>query len=287
MSVLSGWQRGGWYPERFVWVAIGVVLVISAHLLPALCRGLPIAVCCVGAVLWAACMATACFGHATFFLLAQQHAGQDRAASLIPVVTMSPAPSGRSMTAIMTERAKVTNALAVANVRRCTRDCPALQVSRVSLAAKLESLDAEADQARRRQVVDDRDAARRETLLGDPVTTRLATILGTTVTHIDLVSGLAFAAVLEGVACLLWTIALRSLPRVAVSTEDGHASVTARHATVSTPFTPAQTEVTQLARDIAAGHVRATVADIRRHLRCSQAKAAALRRQLRDGAIAS
>ncbi len=23
MSVLSGWQRGGWYPERFVWVEIG------------------------------------------------------------------------------------------------------------------------------------------------------------------------------------------------------------------------------------------------------------------------
>ncbi|OWJ56161.1 hypothetical protein BWU74_31940 [Paraburkholderia caledonica] len=183
------------------------VLVISAHLLPALCRGAPIAALHRRSAVWAACMATACFGHATFFLLAQQHAGQDRAASLMPVVTAIPAASGRSMTAIMTERAKVTNAPAIANVRLCTAGCPALQVSRVALAAKLEALDAEADEARRRQVADDRDAARREALLGDPVTTWPATILGTTVTHIDLVSGLAFAAVLEGVACLLWTIA--------------------------------------------------------------------------------
>ncbi|WP_180721262.1 hypothetical protein [Paraburkholderia largidicola] len=41
-------------------------------------------------------------------------------------------------------------------------------------------------------------------------------------------------------------------------------------------------EITQLARDVAAGHVRPTVADIRRHLRCSQAKASALRRQLAE-----
>jgi hypothetical protein len=39
-------------------------------------------------------------------------------------------------------------------------------------------------------------------------------------------------------------------------------------------------EVAQLARDIAAGRVRATVVDIRRHLGCSQARAVALRRLL-------
>lgn len=50
MSVLSGWQRGGWYPERCMG-GDRCVLVISAHLLPALCRGAPIAVRCIGAVL--------------------------------------------------------------------------------------------------------------------------------------------------------------------------------------------------------------------------------------------
>jgi hypothetical protein len=38
--------------------------------------------------------------------------------------------------------------------------------------------------------------------------------------------------------------------------------------------------VTRLIQDVAAGRVRPTVADIRRHLGCSQAKATRLRRQL-------
>ena len=38
LSILSGWQRGGTLPERLVWIAIGVVLVATAHLLPALVR---------------------------------------------------------------------------------------------------------------------------------------------------------------------------------------------------------------------------------------------------------
>jgi hypothetical protein len=41
LSVLAGWQRGGSLAERLVWVAIGVVLVVSAHLLPALVRESP------------------------------------------------------------------------------------------------------------------------------------------------------------------------------------------------------------------------------------------------------
>ena len=40
--------------------------------------------------------------------------------------------------------------------------------------------------------------------------------------------------------------------------------------------------VTRLARDVAAGLVRPTVADIRLHLGCSQAKALALRRRLAE-----
>jgi hypothetical protein len=104
--------------------------------------------------------------------------------------------------------------------------------------------------------------------------------------QIDLVSGLTFAAVFEGVACLLRTIALHS-PRAVASTlpvlngiANSHAAVTVLDTPVSEPVIPAESEVTRLARDIAAGHVRATVADIHRHLRCSQAKATSLRRQL-------
>ncbi|KHK54107.1 hypothetical protein PI87_16450 [Ralstonia sp. A12] len=303
LSVLAGWQRGGSLAERLMWLSIGVVLVASAHLLPALVRDSPYRVRAVAGVLWLACMATACFGHASFFLLAQRHAGDLRAVA-VPVVES--ASTGRSLTAVMGERASVTARLAAANTQRCTGNCTTLEARRVTLTAKLDALDAEAGDIQRQQTADDRAVARRDALVADPVTARLAVLLGTTVTRIDLVSGLAFAAVLEGVACLLWTIALRSRPPVPDAVPDvvsvtvshppvvashepesgSHKVETGRHPPVSEPFTPLpasdppDADVTQLAQDVVAGRVRPTVADIRRHLGCSQARALALRRQL-------
>lgn len=286
MSVLAGWQRGGDLPERLVWVAIGAVLVVGAHLLPALCRSSPLSVRCVGGLLWVTCMATACFGHATFFVLAQQHAGERRASS-VPAVSNG-VLAGRGLTAIMTDRATVIRQLAVADSLRCERDCPALRVRRVALAARLDALNVEAEDVRRQQAADDRRIEQRDALAADPVTTKLAGVLGTTVSRVDLLSGLAFAAVLEGVACLLWSLALRpaqstvAVPPVGHTTGSGHVCVTPSHGFVTAPVTPADTEIARLARDVAAGNVRATVSDIRRYLGCSQAKATAFRRQLAE-----
>lgn len=310
LSVLAGWQRGGSLAERLVWVAISIVLVASAHLLPALVRDSRYQVRAVAGVLWAASMLTACYGHTTFFLLAQRHAGELRVAA-VPVVAS--APTGRSLTTVMVDRAAVTGLLATANAQRCSRNCTALEARRVVLTAKLDALEAEAGETRRRQLAEDRTEERRDALVADPVTARLAALLGTTATRVDLLSGLVFAAVLEGVACLLWTITLSS-PRqdpavsavmtpIAVS----HPPITVSHACepeshvpesgsheaapetltpVSTPVTPLpanespDSDVTQLAQDVASGRVRPTVSDIRRHLACSQARAIALRRQL-------
>ncbi|AXV85779.1 hypothetical protein [Ralstonia solanacearum] len=304
LSVLAGWQRGGSLAERLVWVALGVVLVASAHLLPALVRDSPGRMRAVAGVLWLACMATACFGHLTFFVLAQRHTGELRA-SATPVPKAGSA--GRSLTAVMAERATVIAQLATAKARRCPHDCAGLEARRVTLTAKLDALDVEAGEIRRRQSADDRAEARRDAVVADPVTARLATLLGTTVTRVDLLSGLVFAAVLEGVACLLWTVTLRSRsavgeisPVVAPVTVSqrpvtashvpefgSHEAETERHAPASEPVTvtPLSTgepnpDVTQLAHAIAAGQVRPTVADIRRYLGCSQARAATLRRQL-------
>ena len=320
LSVLAGWQRGGLLPERVVWVAVGVVLVISAQLLPALIRGAPLVVRSAGSVLWIACLATACYGHAVFFVLAQEHAG-DRRASTATAASFPQA--GRSLTEAMSERATVTRQLAFARAQRCARDCPTLDARRTTLAAKLDALDAERDDIRRRQAEDDSVTAQRDALRADPVTSRLAALLGTNTARVDLLSGLTFATVLEGVACLLWTVALRSPPLPAQMTAvpapevaplpepvtdvtrvtqpavtavpPGHASPTVSCEAVSNSHeasdarlsplpvaVSADVDVTQLARDIAAGRVRATVADIRRHLGCSQAKATALRRQLAE-----
>lgn len=305
MSVLAGWQRGGWLPERVAWVAVGVVLVVSVHLLPALCRRAPARVRWMGAILWAASMVAACYGHATFFLLAQQHAGERRAAAVMPDVTAplpEIAPAVRSLPVIMAERASATAVLAAANARRCADNCPVLRSRRVSLVARLEALETEADEARRKLAADERRAADRQYLAAmrdaardDPVTARLAGLFATTGTRVELLSGLAFAGVLEGVACLLWFLVLQPPARTDVVMPDPVATVTTGNGAVA-PGLPAvtpdsrdwqQSEVVQLARDVAAGRVRATVADIRRHLHCSQARASSLRRKLIERQLAS
>ncbi|API73558.1 hypothetical protein [Ralstonia pseudosolanacearum] len=302
LSVLAGWQRGGSLPERLVWVAIGIVLVVGAHLLPALVRHASLGVRGVAAVLWLACMVAASYGHLTFFLLAQRHAGELRA---LAVPTGDPAPFSRSLTAVMAERAAVTGQLATAKARQCQRDCLLLEARRITLAARLDALEAEAGEIRRRQSADDLASERRDALVADPVTARLAALLGTTATRVDLLSGLAFAAVLEGVACLLWALALRSrppapgTPAVVAPVTPSSTPVTASHvpeperdepetgshAPVSEPVAPLPAEespdpVAQLAYAVAAGQLRPTVADIRSFLGCSQARAVALRRQL-------
>ena len=208
--------------------------------------------------------------------------------------------------------------------------CPSLQVRRASLAARLSALDAEAGDIRRREAQDDRVTTQRDVLLADPVTSRLAALLGTTAARVDLLSGLMFAAVLEGVACLLWVLALGASPlpvpapfvsastltavapvdavtdlsaetKVAVTvSRESHADETTSLASAlpshdgrapsraprDDPLAPLpdigpiDDDLSRLILDVTAGHVRPTVADIRRHLGCSQAKATTLRRQL-------
>ncbi|WP_434716923.1 hypothetical protein P5X00_14530 [Paraburkholderia sp. A2RO-4L] len=303
MSVLAGWQRGGWLTERLVWVATGVVLVVGAHLLPALVRDASISIRSIGTLIWGACLVTACYGHMTFFLFAQQHAGDMRVA--IVADDMPPAPK-RSLTAVMMERATVMRDLVTVSQRSCRRACAAQNARRGTLQARLDALDAEASdvrhiEARRARATDLADSRR-----ADLLTSRLATLLGPRVGCVDLLSGLLFAGVLEGVACLLWTIALRP-PTASFVASSGTPPDSAVHkqshvpATtgsdpviqadrtaeavqlVSSPVANATDDkITRLAQDVAAGHVRPTVADIRRHLRCSQAKASALRRQLAE-----
>lgn len=312
LSVLAGWQRGGTLAERLVWIAIGMVLVACAHLLPALVRQESIGIRGAALVLWLACMVAAGFGHATVFLLAQRRAGELRA-SAVPEA----APDGRGLTTIMAERASLIAHLAAVTAQRCSGNCPALEARRVTLTARLDALDAEALDVRHQMAERDRATAQRDARLADPVTTRLATLLGTTAARVELLSALAFAAVLEGVACLLWTLALAPQPPDAVShgsvtgshvpvvatgaalpaavssaTDATAAPVTAatpspetmaeRHASHDDPVTDAShdADVTQLAQAVAAGRVRPTVTSIRQFLGCSQAKAIALRRQL-------
>src|SRR6202000_2696014 len=123
--------RGGLLPERVAWVAIGLVLVTSAHLLPALLRESSFLVRSIGSVLWGASLITACIGHAFFFVTAQQHAGELR----VSAVPAPPVPvSSRSLTTVMSERANVTAQLATAHAHYCVGNCATRETRRTTLA---------------------------------------------------------------------------------------------------------------------------------------------------------
>ncbi|CAG4911605.1 hypothetical protein [Paraburkholderia saeva] len=300
VSILAGWQRGGWLSERLLWVAIDAVLVVSAHLLPALCKSASLAVRGVGGALWVVCMVATCYGHATFFLMAQQHAGEIRAATVTAPASI--VTTGRSLTQIADQRAATVAELATVTAQRCLGGCLAARVKRATLTARLEALDVEVTETQRQEatadrltVQQDRATELRDSMRADPVTSRVAAFVGIAAARIDLLSGLAFAAVLESVACLLWFVVLQARDPMTVSAvaPPQTVPVAVSNEVVTTGHTPAvelvtlqqdghESEVTRLAGEIAAGRVRATVSDIRRYLGCSQAKATALRRQFNE-----
>ncbi|WP_081085636.1 twin-arginine translocation pathway signal protein [Burkholderia stagnalis] len=217
ISIVAGAERGGLPVERAVWAAVGVVLLLGAHLIPALTRGTGTSIRVPAMALWAVCMVSTGYGHATFFLAAQRHAGEARATTVhrgIQASDLAPA-AGRSLAAIARDQARVTQQLAVARNSRCTAHCEQLAVRRESLSAQLAAFDVEAAEARRREqavdrarIASDRQDAREELARIDPVTARAAEWLNASRETVDLAVALAYGSVLECVACLCWLLAL-------------------------------------------------------------------------------
>jgi hypothetical protein len=216
ICVFAGIERGGLPPERFAWAAVGLVLLLGAHLIPALTRGIKLSARVPALLLWLVCMASTGYGHATFFLSAQRHAGDARAAVIqraAPVAILL--NHGRSLDAISRDVARVTQALAIARATHCETHCDALSVRRISLSAQLAALDVEASEARRREQLADRAAVvhdrlqRREDLARtDPVTACVASFIHASRENVDLFVALTFGWLLEGVGCLGWMLAL-------------------------------------------------------------------------------
>jgi hypothetical protein len=274
---MAGWQRGGFLAERVLWIAVGVVLVVAAHLLPALIRSHGWRIRVLGAVLWIGCMAATCYGHAVFFLLAQKHAGEVRAAA-VPAVTTT----GRNPAVIAADRAAVVARLARVTEHRCAEPCPSLRIERVTLAARLDAIDVEATEAKRQEAAQDRADAARAAAVADPVASTL-TAFGIQSQSVDLLAGLAFAAVLEAVACFCWLLALRPIESRKPNTSATVTPVTVEsHAVTESEIAPESTvdDVTRVAAAIAAGRLRGTVTEIRKYLGCSQARASEIRKQV-------
>lgn len=222
ISVVAGAERGGLPVERAVWAAVGVVVLLGAHLIPALSRGTGANVRLPAMALWAVCMVSTGYGHATFFLAAQRHAGDVRAETLhrsTQAADTVPA-AGRSLAEIARDQARVTQQLAVARNSRCATRCELLAVRRESLSAQLAAFDVESAEARRREqavdrmrVANERQRAREEQARIDPVTARAADWLDVSRETVDLAVALAYGSVLECVACLCWLLALPTARR--------------------------------------------------------------------------
>ncbi|HDR8918806.1 TPA: hypothetical protein QDA94_004128 [Burkholderia vietnamiensis] len=330
ISIVAGIERGGTSAERIAWAAVALVVLLAAHLLPALTRGEPLQLKLPAMALWLVCLVGTGYGHATFFLSAQQHAGARRASAIETVEPNAPtqAELGRPRDVVARDQARVTQLLANARAESCVTRCAQLRARREALAAQLTALGVEAEMAQRREQAADRVEAERQLTRArkdkariDPVTSRVAQLFALSCDGVDLAIALLFGLLLECVACLGW---LQGLPRRVDAPVGGldpagrdeprsgprHGSshdyrpteqpVTDVAAVESTPVMQTQealaplestvdrlaalpaidADVLRLANAIAAGHVRATVADIRRYMRCSQARASHLRRRV-------
>jgi hypothetical protein len=290
LSAIAGIQRGGWESERGLLIAMGVVLVVAAHLIPALTRGKSATARVIGFAIWAAAMAATCYGHATFFVFAANHAGDDRASH----VTAAPVTASRDPVTIARDRAAVAGKLAQAQAERCRRTCPELQARRARLTGEIEALDVEREMTERDSAARDHVTDKRDSVARDPMTAALGLS--------SVAIGMLFAAVLEGVACLCWTLALSPAGRVTVepvtappterriepvtqpapAIEVGAKPTETATATKPAPPSAPESDLERARAAVEANQLRATVIEIRKFFGCSQSRAAAIAKQLKQ-----
>ncbi|MEB0030192.1 hypothetical protein QN372_05495 [Undibacterium sp. RTI2.1] len=224
IATYTGWQSGGFLIERLIRIALIGVAVLFVHWLPAGAHELRGLVRVAAFTLWLVATLVVLHGQITFFMFSQRHAGDLRVAMVqtpsVPLMTSS--PSGRSRADIAKEKTKVIADLARAQVQRCLGDCPTLNVRRARLTAETMALDAEADEAKRYEAMDDRRNSQvdrvdelRASLRADPVAFSVATWIGVTEQCLVMMIGLAYAVVLEGTAVLGWIMVPVALGRAA------------------------------------------------------------------------
>lgn len=210
----AGWHRGGTLIEQVINMALGGVAVLYVHLVLARWNALRPFSRVVAFAFWCIGLIVVLYGQVAFFMVSQQHAGNDRAAASVNAMPPATAmPTGRTRTEIAREVAKLEADLARADARRCSGDCPTATVHKAILAARLAALKTEADEAKRREVEEDRlneqadrNEALRATLRADPVASVVASWLHTTESRLELMLAVACAVVLEGAAIVGWLL---------------------------------------------------------------------------------
>ncbi|WP_369050626.1 hypothetical protein [Burkholderia gladioli] len=225
IAACAGWESGCGVRDRLVMAAMGVLIVSSSHVLPALgarFNGMRRAAILAA---WIGCFSYALLGQATFFALAQQDAGDARAMAVNVPGTPERVDSsqGRSLTVIAQDEAAVDAKLESAKVTRCsTGACRWRDARQHALEARLTVLKVEADEAKRREAQEDRAAkqaddaqALRESRRADPIASQLVVLFGWNPVGIGLLRTHLPAVMLELLPGLLWALVFAGERRVA------------------------------------------------------------------------
>lgn len=285
LSVLTGWQLGGSFKEKLAMAAFGVLAVLGAHLLLAICQPASIRIRLVAVVLWLFSMVYVAYSHATFFLSSQQQAGAHRAAS-VDALSSNSEPK-RHLAEILSDQERVKTSLVVKSQVECSDGCPRLKIQVASLKARLDTLNAEAEEVRRWRAQQDRQETLRDSMRDDPVTAQLARWFGVTVAQMGLVTSFLFSLILEGVACLCWYIVFRFrdstvsqviMEQVTALSEEMKAGSSGTFWVISEQ----DSKVEEIVREVKAGRLKLTVNAVRSYCRCAQKKAAELKRLVEE-----
>ncbi|VWC82792.1 hypothetical protein BLA39750_01329 [Burkholderia lata] len=220
ITVIAGAERGSTPAEKCVWVATGVVILLAAHLLPALSKGAGIAVKCTVLPIWLGALLATGYTHATFFLNAQGKVGEQRAIAVAQTsagASLPNVPVTRSRTQIATDVAGTRRSLALLDARRCTADCGAATARRTALTARLEALKIEDGEAVRAERASDARAAAMERhrmaqdeARQDPFVAKLASAVRLGADQVSLVVAIVLGWLVDAVAVISWASVARS-----------------------------------------------------------------------------
>lgn len=229
ITVIAGEERGATSAEKAVWIATGVVILLAAHLLPALTKGAPIAVKGLVLPIWIGALLATGYTHATFFLNAQGRVGDQRASAVAAIATATPLPASRlrGRTQIAADVASTLRNLALLDTRRCSTDCAAVVARRKALLARLDALkieDAEAVRAEkasdeRTAAVDRSQKAQAEARM-DPFIADLASFVRLGANQISLLVAIVLGWLVDAVAVVSWASVARPQTKTETTTQE-------------------------------------------------------------------
>lgn len=225
MSAVGALDRGATGADQALIVAAAMAVTAGAHVLPAITRSV------AGRGVWAACMAVALYGHASFLAGAAQRAGEQRAAAVQPsqqqqalreqlaaLPAQSPAEAAAALASARSRSAAAGAALARCEAQTPSR-CATPRAAATAATARADAAASALQQAQHAadlrgqlaQAAGDHDA-RTDAARVEPAAAALSRLTGLPAAPIQTGAALLMCALIELLGALLWRRALPAHP---------------------------------------------------------------------------